>query len=47
MCNKEALDEHIKQLVVLLGPPAPGGILPEKLLTMYERGIPYYYNVIE
>lgn len=45
--SQEALDEHIKQLVLLLGPPPPGGILPEKLLNMYESGIPYYYNVIE
>lgn len=45
--NQEAFDEHIKQLVLLLGPPSPGGLLPEKLVNMYERGIPYYYNEIE
>ena len=45
--NQEALDEHIKQLVLLLGPPSPGGILPEKLMNMYERGTPYYYKEIE
>ena len=44
--NQAALAEHIKQLVVLFGAPSPGGILPEKLINMYERGIPYYYNEI-
>lgn len=45
--NQEALDKHIEQLVKLLGPPIPGGLLPEKLVNMYESGIPCYYNVIE
>ena len=45
--SQEDLVEHIKQLVVLLGPPEPGGLLPEKLVNMYESGFPYYYNVIE
>ena len=44
--SQEALDEHIKHLAILLGPPAPGGSLPEKLVNMYESGIPYYYNEI-
>ena len=44
--NQQALDAHIKQLVLLLGPPSPGGLLPEKLMNMYERGIPHYYNEI-
>lgn len=44
--NQEALDEHIKQLVILLGPPLPGNLLPEKLLNMYESGAAYYYDVI-
>jgi hypothetical protein len=45
--SQESLDEHIEQLKILLGPPLPGGLLPEKLVNMYESGIPYYYNVIE
>ena len=45
--SQEALDEHIEQLKVLFGPPSPGALLPEKLLNMYESGIPYYYNEIE
>ena len=45
--NQEALDAHIEELKVLLGPPSPGNLLPEKLINMYESGIPYYYNVIE
>ena len=45
--NQEALDEHIRHLVTLLGPPRDGDSLPEKLITMYDSGIPYYYTVIE
>lgn len=45
--NQEPLDEHIKQLVLLLGPASPGSLLPEKLMRMYERGIPYYYKEIQ
>ena len=45
--SQDALDEHIKQLVLLLGPPSPGDVLPEKLMKMYESGIPYYYHVVE
>lgn len=41
------LDEHIRQLSELLGPPKHGQQLPEKLLKMYESGMPYYYKVIE
>lgn len=41
------LDAHIDQLSELLGPPAPGQRLPEKLLKMYASGTPYYFNVIE
>lgn len=45
--TEEDLNSHIKALAILLGPPKPGEILPEKLLEMYESGVPYYYNVIE
>lgn len=45
--SQAALDEHIKQLAVLLGPPLPNDLLPEKLVNMYESGIPYYYNEVE
>lgn len=45
--SEEDLNNHIAALVELLGPPKPGGILPERLANMYESGTPYYYNVIE
>lgn len=45
--SQKALDDHIKQLTVLLGPPSPGELLPKKLMEMYELGIPYYYEEIE
>jgi len=45
--SQQHLDEHIRQLCDLLGPPKPGQALPEKLLQMYESGMPYYYKVIE
>ena len=44
--TQEDLDEHIRQLIVLLGPPKSGGLLPKKLVNMYESAIPYYYKVI-
>ncbi len=44
--TQEDLDEHIRRLIVLLGPPKSGGLLPEKLVNMYESAIPYYYKVI-
>jgi len=45
--NQESLDIHIKELAVLLGPPKPGQILPERLINMYEKAVPVYYNPIE
>ena len=45
--SEENLNHHIAELVKLLGSPRPGELLPERLVNMYERGKPYYYNVIE
>ncbi|MEX1032276.1 MAG: antibiotic biosynthesis monooxygenase family protein [Cellvibrionaceae bacterium] len=41
------LNEHIRQLAVLLGPPKPGGVLPEKLVAMYASAKPVYYNEVQ
>lgn len=40
------LDNHIKELCKLLGDPAPGYPLPERLLQMYESATPIYYNEV-
>jgi len=45
--SEEDLNAHIDYLNVLLGPAKSGGILPEKLMNMYESGVPYYYTVID
>ena len=41
------LDLHIQALVDQYGAPEPGEILPEKLLNMYEKAEPIYYEAIE
>jgi quinol monooxygenase YgiN len=45
--NQAALDEHIHQLTILLGPPKAGELLPDKLIYMYESATPCFYNVIQ
>jgi len=44
--TQEDIDEHIRQLIILLGPPKSGELLPEKLLNMYESVKPCFYRVI-
>jgi hypothetical protein len=41
------LDLHINALIALLGPPSTGGLLPEKLMNMYEKAQPIFYDAIE
>jgi len=41
------LDLHIQALVDQYGPPKPGEMLPEKLLNMYEKAEPIFYEAIE
>lgn len=41
------LSLHIKALIALLGPPKSEGLLPEKLVDMYEKADATYYNAIE
>lgn len=44
---EEDLNNHISELVKLLGPPKAGGFLPEKLIDMYENAEPHYYNIVQ
>ena len=40
------LDNHINELFAILGPAKAGDPIPEKLMNMYERATPVFYNVI-
>ncbi len=44
--SQDLLDKHIQELCTLLGPPMPGYPLPKKLLDMYEKAEPVFYNPI-
>jgi len=44
--NQEALDIHIKELFSILGPAKEGEPIPEKLMRLYEKATPVYYNVL-
>jgi hypothetical protein len=41
------LDNHIKELFTILGPAKSGDLIPEKLMNMYEKATPVFYNIIE
>ncbi len=41
------LDKHINELFEILGPAKPGDPIPEKLMSMYEKAKPVFYNIIE
>jgi len=45
--SQSDLDRHIQALTALLGSPKPGGVLPEKLLSLYEKAEATYYNALE
>ena len=45
--SQEDLDNHIKKLFTLLGPAKPGDQIPEKLMNMYEKATPVFYNVVD
>lgn len=40
------LDNHMNELFDILGPAKPGNPIPDKLMDMYEKAIPVYYNII-
>lgn len=44
--TQEDLDNHIKELFKILGPAKPGDPIPEKLMTMYEKVTPVFYDVV-
>lgn len=45
--SEEHLNSHIEALIDLLGAPEPGGMLPAKLINMYESAEPKFYRSIE
>ncbi len=45
--SDEHLNAHIAALIDLLGAPDPGGMLPAKLINMYESAEPKFYRSIE
>ena len=44
--SQEDLDNHIKELFVILGPAKEGDPIPKKLMDMYETATPVFYNVV-
>lgn len=45
--SEEHLNAHIEALVDVLGAPEPGGILPARLVNMYESAELKFYRSIE
>ena len=45
--SQEDLDIHINELFKILGPAKPGDPIPEKLMNMYEKATPVFYDVID
>ena len=45
--SQEDLDDHISELFKILGPARPGDPIPEKLMNMYERATPVFYDIID
>lgn len=44
--SQTALDNHISELFQILGPARPGDPIPEKLMDMFEKAVPVYYDVV-
>ena len=44
--SQEDLDNHIKELFEILGPAKPGVPIPEKLMNMYEKANPVFYDIV-
>ena len=40
------LDNHINELFEILGPAKPGNPIPDKLMDMYEKTTPVFYDII-
>jgi len=41
------LDNHIQELFDILGPARQGDPIPEKLMNMYEKATPVFYDVVK
>ena len=41
------LDTHINELFTIIGPAKPGDPIPERLMNMYEKVIPVFYDIVE
>jgi len=44
--SQEDLDNHIKELFDILGPAKSGQPIPFKLMNMYEKAIPVFYDIV-
>ncbi|MDH5653473.1 MAG: antibiotic biosynthesis monooxygenase [Gammaproteobacteria bacterium] len=44
--SQAALDVHMKELFELLGPAKEGEPIPHKLMKMYEKAVPVFYDVV-
>ena len=44
--SQEDLDNHINELFEILGPAKPGDPIPEKLMNMYEKATPVFYDIV-
>jgi len=44
--SQEDLDNHIEELFELLGPAKPGQPIPFKLMNMYEKATPVFYDIV-
>ncbi len=40
------LDNHIDELFEILGPAKHGDPIPEKLMNMYDKVTPIFYNIV-
>lgn len=45
--DESALEAHIQNLKLTLGPSRPGDVIPKKLMEMYESAEPVFYEIIE
>jgi len=44
--SQEAFENHIKELFDILGPAKDGEPIPDKLMRLYEKATPVFYNVV-
>jgi len=44
--SQEDLNSHIDELFKILGPAKSGDPIPEKLMNMYEKATPVFYDVV-